>query len=74
MSKKSKLPKAVREDRRRAASELDEIQNSLFVAYALFNSTLDPELLDACIYEINALRARYDHALRRARLRFADSG
>ena len=32
----------------------------LAAAYSCFNNTSDPELAEAYIYEINALRARYD--------------
>jgi hypothetical protein len=34
-------------------------------AYASFNSISEPEILDACIFQISALRSRYDTAIRR---------
>ena len=71
MSQKSRQMRAERAERNRVLSELNEIRGSLGAAYRSFNNTTDPDLLDASIYEINALRARYDHALRRAKTRLA---
>lgn len=51
----------------RARAEIGQIRDNLESAYSCFNSLSDPLLVDACIYEINALRVRYDHALRRAK-------
>ena len=48
----------------RSQTQLREIRDGLDRAYLCFNRSSDPELTDACIYEINALRARYDHVLR----------
>lgn len=64
--------KAQRVEERQAISELNSIRDSLSVAYARFNSTTDPDLVDAYIYEINALRSRYNTALRRCRARLEE--
>ncbi|HHU23351.1 MAG TPA: DUF2508 family protein [Clostridiales bacterium] len=64
MPRKSKQMKLQQAALRRAAEELGGIRMSLAAAYSCFNNTSDPELAEAYIYEINALRARYDHALR----------
>jgi len=61
-----------RAEERQAVSELNSIRDSLSVAYARFNSTTDPDLVEAYIFEINALRARYNTALRRCRARFEE--
>ena len=56
-----------RELRRRlglAMGELEELQLSLGHSYHAFNSTSDPEILEACILEIAALRRRYSALLR----------
>lgn len=47
--------------------ELDETRLALSEAYARFNGASEPELIDACIYEINAIQARYSFLLRRVR-------
>jgi hypothetical protein len=54
-----------RSELRQAKAELEEMHVELGEAYASFNSISEPELLDACIYQISALRSRYDTALRR---------
>ncbi len=54
-----------RSELRQAKAELEEMRVELGEAYASFNSISEPELLDACIYQISALRSRYDTALRR---------
>lgn len=64
MAKKVRQTRVQRVELKLAGAELAEIRQSLDKAYECFNSTSDPELTDACIFEINALRARYDHALR----------
>lgn len=74
MSKKSKARRQRYDERRKAAAELDQIRDNLCAAYSCFNNTSDPELTDAYIYEINALRARYDHALRKAKRMLTETG
>lgn len=49
------------------SEELDAISAALVQAYRGFNSTTDPVVTDACIFEINALRARRNSVLRRMR-------
>lgn len=53
-----------------AASQIVELRSSLDEAYSHFNRTTDPGTLDACIFEINALRARYNNALRHYRQQY----
>ena len=44
-------------------------------AYAQFNLHSDPDLVDAGVYEINALRSRYSYLVRQVkRLDAADEG
>ena len=45
--------------------ELDTINAQMKEAYERFNYAYESELIDASIYEIAALRARYAYALRR---------
>lgn len=61
-----------RAEERQAITELNAIRDSLSTAYARFNSATDPDLVDAYIFEINALRARYNTALRRCRARLEE--
>ena len=46
---------------------MDELRRQLHYARMQFNQATEPELVDACVYEISALQARYDFYLRRAR-------
>ena len=50
-----------------ARGELEGLRLSLEQRYILFNSVSDPEILEACILEIAALRSRYSAALRNIR-------
>ena len=54
-------------DRAGLLEELQDVISELNNAYINFNSALEPELIEACIYEINALQARYAYLLRSAR-------
>ena len=49
---------------RAARDELRQLQLSLEEAYGAFNAASDPDILEACILEIAALRSRYSAALR----------
>ena len=43
---------------------LNDAHFALQQATACFNATTEPELIDACIYELNALESRYNYLLR----------
>ena len=45
-------------------TELSDTRFALSQAFDRFNSTTEPELVDACIFEISAAQARYDYLLR----------
>lgn len=45
--------------------ELNETRVALSEAYERFNYTVEPELIDACVFEINAIQSRYSFLLRR---------
>ena len=62
--------KARKAELSRYASEIGSIRGCLDEAYTQFNSTTDPDALDACIFEISALRSRYNTALKHYRERF----
>lgn len=44
--------------------ELSETKMLLARAYTVFNYSLDKELIEACIYEISSLQAKYSYLLR----------
>jgi len=67
MDKKTKILKQQYSQARMAYEEISEIKTELNCAYASFDNALDPKLIDACIYEINALNTRYNAALQRSK-------
>ena len=44
--------------------ELLEAQADLASAYRQFNQALDPELVESCIYQISAVKARCNYLIR----------
>ena len=72
------MAEAVRSDRRRVSKEREEERRQLLegmrrtrsqlnCAYAQFNCYSDPDLVDACGYEINALQSRYSYFVRQVK-------
>mgnify|MGYP004545466593 CR=1 FL=1 len=45
-------------------SELNDTRLALLQAHDRFNNTVESELVDACIYELGAVEARYNYLLR----------
>ena len=59
---------ALREEERRQLMEgMRETKALLNHAYAQFNVYSDPDLVDACVYEINALQSRYSYYVRQVK-------
>lgn len=56
------------EERRQLVEGLRETKTQLDHAYAQFNFYSDPDLVDACVYEINALQSRYSYYMRQVKL------
>ena len=55
------------EERRTLLEGMRQTKLSINQAYAGFNFTQDPDLIESYVYEINALQARYSYLLRRMR-------
>lgn len=64
MSRHSKAAKLKKAEYSRALDELGIVRASLEDAYARFDALTDSRAMDACIFEINALRSKYDCAVR----------
>lgn len=63
------------EDERRQLMEgMAQTKVELSRAYAQFNSHSDPDLIDSCVYTINALRSRYSYFVRRIKLLDGEKG
>ena len=71
------MAQAIRASRRQAAAREEERRQilegmratraQLNHAYAQFNFYSDPDLVDACVYEINALQSRYSYYVRQVK-------
>ena len=59
MAAKRKERRRLRAEHKRMKTELHAVRRDLEQSYMRFNELRDPMQLDACIYEINALRAKY---------------
>ena len=56
------------ESEKRALKEgLAQTRTLISQAYAGFNSTHDPDLIESYVFEINSLQARYSYLLRRVK-------
>ena len=45
-------------------AELQEAQEELSLAYRRFDQALDPELVESCVYQISAVKARCNYLIR----------
>ena len=45
-------------------AELLDAQNQLALAYHQFNQAVDPELVESCVYQISAVKARCNYLIR----------
>ena len=62
MAGKQKGPRCP--DVRELEGELQAVNLQLCCAYERYDYICEPELVDACIYEIKYLKAKYDYLLR----------
>lgn len=63
-----RLPTAEEEERRQLMESMARTKIELNQAYAQFNVHSDPDLVDSCVFTINALRSRYSYFLRQLKL------
>ena len=61
---KRKQRKASEAEYRKALEELGDVRRQLDDTYNRFNAVSDSAALDACIYEISALKSKYNCAVR----------
>ena len=64
MSKRSRAAREKREEIAKAQAELGEVRRSLGEAYRQFDAVTDDASMDVCIFEISALRSKYNCAVR----------
>ena len=63
MAKKNDKKKKFDENREELLRELEATKNALDTAYANLSYVIEPELIDCCIYELNAVQMRYKFIL-----------
>lgn len=73
MLKERKLRRQRETELKKLRDSIDSIQQELGQAYMNFNEETNPALTDAYIYEISALRARYDHAFRNIKNMYSEA-
>ena len=61
--KKKKAKNDVSDNKRQLVEELRETKNAMDTAYANLSYVVEPELIDCCIYELNAIQLRYKFIL-----------
>lgn len=64
MSKRSRAAREKREEIAKAQAELGAVRRSLGEAYRQFDAVTDDASMDVCIFEISALRSKYNCAVR----------
>lgn len=47
--------------------EINKTKMALEAAYSTFENVVDPDLIDVCIYEMNAVQTRYKFLLKQAK-------
>ena len=50
-------------------AELQSAQGDLSLAYRQFDQALDPELVESCVYQISAVKARCNYLIRAIKAR-----
>lgn len=67
MSMSKKELKAKKAEYKKRVDEMNSIRSDLICAYSAFDNVTDPSMTDACIFEISALKSRYNYAVKTLR-------
>ena len=63
-----KQPVTISAEKKQLLSDIEEALSDLRYARSCFTHAQDPEIIEACIYEIKSAEARYNFLLRKAKL------
>lgn len=55
------------DEKRKLLTEIQQTKWALDSAYSNFENVVDPDLIDCCIYELNAVHKRYKYLLEKAK-------
>ena len=64
LSRRRRGGRAEDEERRLLLEGMAQTRQELNQAYAQFNAHSDPDLVESCVFTINALRSRYSYFVR----------
>ncbi len=67
-SRRRRTISAEEEERQQLLEGMAQTRALLNQAYADFNAQSDPDLVDSCVFTINALRSRYSYLVRQVKL------
>ncbi len=67
MKKKSKEEIYQEEKKAELMAELAEVQRRIDLLYQNLSYIVEPELIDSCIYELNAFQSRYTFILKQVK-------
>lgn len=73
-TRRRKLRSEKEEERRQLMEGMARTRVELNQAYAQFNAHSDPDLVDSCVFTINALRSRYSYLVRQIKLLDEEKG
>lgn len=59
--------KKISKERELLLSEIYKTKMELEIAYSNFQNVVDPDLIDSCIYEVNAIQQKYKFLLKQAK-------
>ena len=62
--RRRKMLTAEQEERMALMKGMERTRVELNQAYAQFNAHTDPDLVESCVFTINALRSRYSYLIR----------
>lgn len=54
-------------------SDLAKTKSALDIAYSNFENVIDPDLIDSCIYELNAVQKKYKFLLERVKAKESEN-
>lgn len=65
---KKKKDKKRKQEEELLRIEIMKTKLALESAYSNFENVVDPDLIDCCIYEVNAIQNRYKYLIKQAKL------
>ncbi len=60
-------PTGREEEKRQLRRCMEDVRRSLNQAYTAFNMADDADLIESCVFEINALQARYNYLVKQVK-------